>query len=1398
LESFATTRLFKLAGTILATTVCLSAALAADPANEQENLLRHSLQVSIDVALRDEMAAADADWKSGDIAAASERWLRLLETQQPEALFADGEAFLSAHTAIVRRLKTLTDEQRATYLRLAEPRAAALLSRASSSGALNELARLGDCYPLTASGQQALRQAAGLAFDEGMFFECAAMLDVLFRESPVVPSAEERMRLAVSLRRLGRISAAVNVWRQARKGDQAASVQEFLAHPALKVDFQILDHALAEAIRGAGPDRSLVPQEQPAASSPSWEFEISEAPDAGASFSRLVHDFEKVAHPLLTAPNCDDVKSGVFGGANSVVRLNTQGEKLWQFDRTPTPEPAEMVRRSLGESIQARVSVLGGHVFSVDQWHLKARDLDSGQIVWSTSQSLKEDVGRDGRVFALGLPAVLQNDLSYLVEVDEEIRFVVADLKTGKTRWALKLGKCGLPRAFDPRRSWMPALICPDGGRVICATGNGGLAAVDVLNRRIEWIRAVSREDWRDAGPPRASTPPMSPRMRLWSGWRQPALESIGSQIVWTSPEADSLIALNRETGATIWNLPRGPGLATAASGDAILVLETERIRRVQLANGEDLWSVGTGPIAGTGAFHHGKFFVPIRDVGVTSLRMTDGQSRCGVAWREIDRADRDSNTDLRSLQILGQRLVSQRGNVVRSESLILEETGESADPASGEESVQALVDLAKRQAERGEQAGARLIIGRAIEKSDGADREKMLETCGRLLLAQCVAPLSGNEAREVAQSLRGVGRATLDIDLKSRMFAQCMRLARDPQSALEWLTAACEREANEGWIEADDGSRVRADRYAISLLTADSQGRELSPPSKAAVQAIYDDWVSSGAAQRADRLVNLLFDTDWGARTWLDSIEATRPDLDLQRSATRVAILMKLEALKTLDPALSDRIDAIRNHERAAESPSPTWPTRKPHVSIREWDWPVDTHPILTKPVGAGANSINVELSSGGQSVRFSGDGQGRPWAVSLFGEGKLSRSERSLQMYAEHQRAWLTGDFAVVQAGSELYGIDPLPAGGVRSAELIWPESKPTRVDTLDDVSNMNVAFLPRLSEGGPGSHHEGQDEFGRPLAQVGPMRLNYLAIRQFNRLVAFQTATGARLWERPGFGKRAVAYGDENVIAIVSPDSATVDVLRPLDGRTIGSWDRRFPVESLIGVVDRTAFILQPGAEREIQAIDLADGRVQWRAVVDAAAIGFLIESRFVGVLEPGRLRFFDQTTGSIVATREVAAPPNCESVQVIADSFALIVLASAAPGIEQSRPPLVYLAGYRRPWVNGVIFGFDPQTLDVRWTRPDTTCVVPFDQARDIPIWFLEEAEAGPEAEENQARPSKVRGYDKRTGEEVFDFTPGTTGRAMMTIERDQSAGWIDFRASRKILRLDYGLPQSAAE
>jgi hypothetical protein len=76
--------------------------------------------------------------------------------------------------------------------------------------------------------------------------------------------------------------------------------------------------------------------------------------------------------------------------------------------------------------------------------------------------------------------------------------------------------------------------------------------------------------------------------------------------------------------------------------------------------------------------------------------------------------------------------------------------------------------------------------------------------------------------------------------------------------------------------------------------------------------------------------------------------------------------------------------------------------------------------------------------------------------------------------------------------------------------------------------------------------------------------------------------------------------------------------------------------------------------------------------------------------------------------------------------------------------------------------------------------------------------LEEAEAGPEAEENQARPSKVRGYDKRTGEEVFDFTPGTTGRAMMTIERDQSAGWIDFRASRKILRLDYGLPQSAAE
>ena len=71
---------------------------------------------------------------------------------------------------------------------------------------------------------------------------------------------------------------------------------------------------------------------------------------------------------------------------------------------------------------------------------------------------------------------------------------------------------------------------------------------------------------------------------------------------------------------------------------------------------------------------------------------------------------------------------------------------------------------------------------------------------------------------------------------------------------------------------------------------------------------------------------------------------------------------------------------------------------------------------------------------------------------------------------------------------------------------------------------VTTHSVNYLPRLSDV-TGRHPLDLDDFGRPLAQVGPVTASF-CYREFGRLVCCDTATGRRRWDRGSLGPDDIA--------------------------------------------------------------------------------------------------------------------------------------------------------------------------------------------------------------------------------------------------------------------------------
>jgi outer membrane protein assembly factor BamB len=110
--------------------------------------------------------------------------------------------YTGVHARTTDLLQSLSREERATYRQMFEPDARERLEKANARGKLEELSELGDQYPLTPSGQQALKERFIRYFKTGNFEEALRPLRTRFqflRDSSVKAQTAQKIVLCLSL-----------------------------------------------------------------------------------------------------------------------------------------------------------------------------------------------------------------------------------------------------------------------------------------------------------------------------------------------------------------------------------------------------------------------------------------------------------------------------------------------------------------------------------------------------------------------------------------------------------------------------------------------------------------------------------------------------------------------------------------------------------------------------------------------------------------------------------------------------------------------------------------------------------------------------------------------------------------------------------------------------------------------------------------------------------------------------------------------------------------------------------------------------------------------------------------------------------------------------------------------
>ncbi|MBN9523556.1 PQQ-like beta-propeller repeat protein [bacterium] len=195
--------------------------------------------------------------------------------------------------------------------------------------------------------------------------------------------------------------------------------------------------------------------------------------------------------------------------------------------------------------------------------------------------------------------------------------------------WQVKLGRAGATLALSPARRTQGAFLAAGDGILVCPTNSGAVVGIDLMSRRILWGHVYKDGPPpppapKTAGPIMGGVRPVAVEALPQDRWRASAPIIVGSRVVVTGFDADTIDCLDLRTGALLWRARRQPTdlYVGGVLNDTLVVVGKESVRGYKVSGGGDgaardkaEWDVSLGAAAPTGHGALGKaaYYLPVR-----------------------------------------------------------------------------------------------------------------------------------------------------------------------------------------------------------------------------------------------------------------------------------------------------------------------------------------------------------------------------------------------------------------------------------------------------------------------------------------------------------------------------------------------------------------------------------------------------------------------------------------------------------------------------------------------------------------------------------------------------------------------------------------------------------------
>jgi outer membrane protein assembly factor BamB len=1042
---------------------------------------------------------------------------------------------------------------------------------------------------------------------------------------------------------------------------------------------------------------------------------------------------------------------------------------------------------------------------------LAAYRLDDGSLDWRVGADQPESAFSLGGWYFLGSPLVLDDEIAVLAQREGDVALLFLDRRRGALLDQVTVGASLTTLAAEPLRRRQNCPLLWDGSRIYGLTGVGALICVDPLRRELDWAYRFEVEEAAEAWSGQRHGERNTPSDRWWNAWRRASLILRDDRLVFATPEAQSLISVDRDSGKVLWRIPRGNGLQILdKSGDHIVVQESHGMRGIERETGRTAWFRATSAPSGSAGVTTSWIVQPDETAGIVAVNRQTGEiaptrgtpERLGNLLRVSDgwisvgldkvsfHADGDSAWN--------NSEDSSRSAVASVESRL--HRGEIPDPANLTNVDEPFRhDLARR---------ARQF---ALESRPG-DWRTLDETWS-------LKPREDRERMAFATQIIESAIAAGDLeDAAERLFVAAEDMPPEPRVVVGPWTR-----------------RVRGDRWWQGLwhdllAQADPPRRELleqrlrdrfekarDDADPFALQRLHDRWTTTRPAREMllDETNRVFLGRDWTATVFALTGLADGGPADARRDAgVRLArhladtgyreqsehrwdLLIaretggRLRDGTTILAAASEQGFEPRDRN---ESTRMRWSLSRPEVRVeREGRFHDEVYqrriPLICEP-GSPWETIDVAVDRQARDIRLVADDQSGVW------ETALPASNSPFRYLYNLYRSWGCGPVLILQLGTELFAIAPYNEQGEPSARVLWT------LDTADTTTFLQDHLELSWHAARVGLREEEVrilDLFEQELGQVGPVRGDYTVYRSQGKVVAIETLTGRWLWEVHDISPGSRLLGDDSTVVAWWPNQGRLVRFRACDGKPLGDSSTPVRGEDVVQTIGNDVWHVSTSTPSRLARTNLATGHESWSRDLEAGQIVTKLDAETFAVVDPrGLLEFVRAEDGATLADPlTIEVPQPLKRVVAVHDAERwYLALSERVDGELQLTASQVHHS-YRVPFIRGPMLAIDRRKHQILWRRDLHDEPFPLEQSRAGPLlvsaWKLppgrDPAIAGGEG--------ILRCVDKRTGELLHE-TRDPHLQSYLTVWPRPERHAVEVRLQNRLIHFEFGKQNAEAK